>query len=330
MKRGFKLVIFWGLLMLFACNPKLEVNTPEVIEQKSYTKIDQFEKLFELNRLFENDPLLASLNQLASYYDAEVTTNELPSIAIRYLDGDYATDVLEKIQANGLTIFPILATYEEIESAVLERKPVYAQFNLIGSTILDVIFFGYSEDEFVMMDLNTGEERIIDRKRLAGVNEFKAFIPLENDDKLDEKLDESVLFIDLAISDAYYGNDGDHLLHYLKLIEKKKLENEVNAFRYLKSYYYTFFDRQLDIAEPLLQEDMQLSITPPHFELAFIIANEKQDEAKIKSILSQWQILPFYQDETLELIIEKGEQFGYMDKTKQAVDILNQRLERQR
>lgn len=331
MKNSYIAFLLISLFMLFACNPKPTFNDSEVNETKSYTKIEHVERLFETNKLFEDDPLLAALNQLASYYDAALATDELSTVKRRYLDGDYTTtNVIEMIQDKGLTIFPKLAKYSELEEVILERKPVYVQFNLIGSTSLDVIMIGYSDDEFVMIDLKNGEELQIDRERLAGIKEYKAYIPFENHEKQDGNIEDSVLYLDLAISDAYYGNDGDRLLYYLTLVEDRNLESEVNAFRYLKAYYHTFFDHQLDVAEKLIQEDLQLSKTPPHLEIAFMIAHAKQDEERMKSILSQWQILPFYQDETLQVIIDKGEQLGQKDKAKQASEMLALRQERQK
>lgn len=329
MIRWSRLLVILGLGLLVACNPKPEVIESKTEEAKSYKMIEHVDKLTDFSNVLEEDSLLGPLNQLAHYYNSEVTSQELPEVGIRYLDGGFSVlDVLEIYEKKGLTLYPDYTTFDEVEQAVMEDKPVFATFTLMGSNSFSVLFTGYSDDELVMIDLLTGNERKLSKKHLAAVKTYDAFIPYPDNNINLEVLNDSVRYLDLAISDAYYGNNGDLLQHFMKLIEEKSLENEVNAFNYIKCYYYTFFDRKLNIVEPLLQEEMKTTVTPPYFEIALILANENQDENKMKSILSQLQILSFYQDETLQLIMEKGDQYGFLEKVEQAENYLRQRKDR--
>lgn len=331
MTRLNKMVSLLGMIIMFsACNPKPEVAEVVYEEEKTYSMIDHPEKLSNFDNVFDGETLLGPLNRLAHYYDSEATIAELSEIGIRYLDGKYSVmDALEVYKEKGFIVYPTFTTYEEVERAVRKGKPVYATFTLMGSNSYSVIFTGYSDDELVMIDLSTGNDRAFSKKNLATVTKYDAFIPYKNGELADEELESSVRYLDMAISDSYFGNHGERMYTYIKLVEEKSLENEVNAFKYIKSYYYTFFDRKLEITEPLLKEDMETFMTAPHFELAFIIAHEHRDDEKMKSILSQWQILPFYQDETLKLIIEKGNELGFPEKSQKAQELLRQRLDRE-
>ncbi|WHT47191.1 hypothetical protein QNH10_13185 [Sporosarcina thermotolerans] len=235
-------VILSGLLLLSACNPKPEVVEPNVEVEKTFTILDQPEKMFEFDNVFKSDLWISAVNQLARYYDVEVTQNELPEIGIRYLDGHYSVmDVFDIYRAKGLIVYPKYASYDDIETAVFAGKPVYAKFNLIGNNSFNVIFYGYSDDELMMMDLTTGKDRVLNRNRLSTVNVFDAFIPYNVGEVTEKELESSVRYLEMFSSDAYYGNDGERLRTYLNIIDEKQLESEVNAYNYTKCYYYTFF-----------------------------------------------------------------------------------------
>ena len=112
-----------GLLLLSACNPKPVKEEQEVVEENTFTILDRKEKMFEFDNVFKSDLWISAVNQLARYYDLEVTQNELPEIGIRYLDGHYSVmDVFDIYQAKGLIVYPKYASYDDIETAVFCGK----------------------------------------------------------------------------------------------------------------------------------------------------------------------------------------------------------------
>ena len=233
-------------------------------------------------------------------------------------------DVLNLVQDMGVPILPLYTDYDVIEEAVLKGKPVYAEFALISNNTWKVIFYGYTDDQFAYMDFETGEKKSVDRERLATVNNFTALIPYKDEKFATSDLEKSAYYLEIAASDAYYEDDGKQIMNVLTAIENENLTKEIFFYNYLFMYYYTFYDFQPEIVEPILEKELSSMKNPANMEISIAMASYNEDEGKLKSELANLQLLESHRTETLKLIVEKGTEFGYTELVAQAEKMLKE------
>ena len=118
---------------------------------------------------------------------------------------------------------------------------------------------------------------------------------------------------------------GNQILNALTAIENENLTEEIFFYNYLFMYYYTFYDFQPEIVEPILEKELASMKNPANMEISIAMANYNEDEDKLKSELANLQLLASHRTETLELIVEKGTEFGYTDLVAKAEEMLKSR-----
>ena len=240
----------------------------------------------------------------------------------KYMARNRSLDVLNPVQDKGVPILPLYTDYDVIEEAVLKGKPVYAEFTLISNNPWKVIFYGYSDDQFAYMDFETGEKKSVNRTRLATVDKFTALIPYKGEQFATSDLEQSAYYLEIVASDAYYEDDGDQILDALTAIENENLTEKIFFYNYLYMYYYTFYDFQPEIVEPILEKELASMKNPANMEISIALANYNEDEDKLKSELANLQLLASHRTETLELIVKKGTEFGFTKVVTEAEEML--------
>lgn len=326
-RRGLLMMI--GLsLVLASCNPK-PMEEEKVVEPiEEFVEIENPEKMFTGDNLLKDTLLYEAIEKMMKYYETPITQADLKNIRKNKINKRHSyLDLLQLAQNKGFPMLPIYSDFDEIEEAVLEGKPVYAEFTLIGTNVWNVIFYGYSNEQFAYMDIETGEKKSVDRNRLATVDLYKALIPYKEGETTTTDLEKSAHFLDIAISDAFNDDNREQMLKYLNVIERENLQEDVYQYDYLKMYYYTFYDFQPELVESILNSDSQLAANPAIKEIAIKIAEYNNENDKLKSYLAQLQLLPFFRNETLETIIKKGTEFGYTEIVTEAEEMLNSRTE---
>jgi hypothetical protein len=320
------LLLVAGLLLIVnACNPKPEEDVVVEVEEE-FIEIENPGKMFEGESSFTDSPILEAVDKIMKYYDAPITDDDLKKVRKTKMYGkESILDVLSLVQDNGVPILPLYTDYNVIEEAVLKGKPVYAEFALISNNTWKVIFYGYSDEQFAYMDFETGEKKSVDRTRLATVDKFTALIPYKGKQFATSDLEQSAYYLEVVASDAYYEDDGEQILNALTAIENENLTEEIFFYHYLFMYYHTFYDFQPEIVEPILEKELAAMKNPVNMEISIAMANYNEDEDKMKSELANLQLLASHRTETLELIVEKGTEFGYTDLVAKAEEMLKNR-----
>ncbi|WP_172369170.1 hypothetical protein [Sporosarcina jiandibaonis] len=320
------LLLVAGLLLIVnACNPKPEEDVVVEVEEE-FIEIKNPGKMFEGENSFTDSPILEAVDKIMKYYDAPLTDDDFKKVRKTKMYGkESVLDVLNLVQNKGVPILPLYTDYNVIEEAVLKGKPVYAEFALISNNTWKVIFYGYSDEQFAYMDFETGEKKSVDRTRLATVDKFTALIPYKGEQFATSDLGQSAYYLEIVASDAYYEDDGDQILNALTAIENENLTEEIYFYNYLFMYYHTFYDFQPEIVEPILEKELASMKNPANMEISIALANYNEDEDKLKSELANLQLLPSHRTETLELIVEKGTEFGYTDLVAKAEEMLDSR-----
>jgi hypothetical protein len=320
------LLLVAGLLLIVnACNPKPEEDVVVEVEEE-FIEIENPGKMFEGESSFTDSPILEAVDKIMKYYDAPITDDDLKKVRKTKMYGkESILDVLSLVQDNGVPILPLYTDYNVIEEAVLKGKPVYAEFALISNNTWKVIFYGYSDEQFAYMDFETGEKKSVDRTRLATVDKFTALIPYKGKQFATSDLEQSAYYLEIVASDAYYEDDGEQILNALTAIENENLTEEIFFYHYLFMYYHTFYDFQPEIVEPILEKELAAMKNPVNMEISIAMANYNEDEDKMKSELANLQLLASHRTETLELIVEKGTEFGYTDLVAKAEEMLKNR-----
>ena len=320
------LLLIAGLLLIVnACNPKPEEDVVVEVEEE-FIEIENPGKMFEGENKFTDSPILEAVDKIMKYYDAPLTDDDLQKVRKTKMYGkESVLDVLNLVQDKGVPILPLYADYDDIEEAVLKGKPVYAEFALISNNTWKVIFYGYSDEQFAYMDFETGEKKSVDRTRLATVDKFTALIPYKGEQFATSDLGQSAYYLEIVASDAYYEDNGEQILNALTAIENESLTEEIFFYNYLFMYYHTFYDFQPEIVEPILEKELASMKNPANMEISIALANYNEDEDKLKSELANLQLLASHRTETLELIVEKGTEFGYTDLVAKAEEMLKSR-----
>ena len=320
------LLLIAGLLLIVnACNPKPEEDVVVEVEEE-FIEIENPGKMFEGENNFTDSPILEAVDKIMKYYDAPLTDDDLKKVRKTKMYGkESVLDVLNLVQDKGVPILPLYTDYDDIEEAVLKGKPVYAEFALISNNTWKVIFYGYSDEQFAYMDFETGEKKSVDRTRLATVDKFTTLIPYKGETLAASDLEQSAYYLEIVASDAYYEDDGEQILNALTAIENENLTEEIFFYNYLFMYYYTFYDFQPEIVEPILEKELASMKNPANMEISIALANYNEDEDKLKSELANLQLLASHRTETLELIVEKGTEFGYTDLVAEAEEMLKSR-----
>lgn len=310
------------LLIVNACNPKPEEDVVvEVVEE--FIEFENPGKMFEGENRFIDSPILGAVEKIMNYYDAPLTDDDLKKVRKTKMYGkESVLDVLNLVQDKGVPILPLYTDYDVIEEAVLKGKPVYAEFALISNNTWKVIFIGYSDGQFAYMDFETGEKKSVDRTRLATVDKFTALIPFKGEQFATSDLEQSAYYLEIVASDAYYEDDGDQILDALTAIENENLTEKIFFYNYLYMYYYTFYDFQPEIVEPILEKELASMKNPANMEISITLANYNEVEDKLKSELANLQLLASHRTETLELIVKKGTEFGFTKLVTEAEEML--------
>lgn len=325
-----KLWCFIGILFIVVgCNPKPTIDVVEEGKVEQFIEIENSDQMFEGEFVFADSILLESIEKILKYYGLPFQKTDLLQIRKSPLNNEYSiTDVLQISQDKGVQFLPHVIDYNRLEQEIEDNKPIYAEFTFMGNLESHVIFIGYSEEQFAYMDFQTGEKRTIEKSRLATVDQFKVLTPLKDKVLTVAELESSPFYLVLAAGDAYLFDEKENLLKYLTLFNRVELEEwRPGLYDFLFMYYYTFLDFQPDLVQPILENDPQFSRNPAVMEITIKLADYNNEEDKLKSYFGQLQVLPTFQNETLEFIIQKGKYFGYEELVNEAEDMLNGRKE---
>lgn len=323
MKRLTACILF--LLLLSGCNPKPQEEVEEVLEDDIVT-IKNMEKLVEVETFFKTrDFQLEGLERMYRYYGNDFPAEEQERIAI-YEDFERISyvDFMDLMAEHGIDTLPSYKKAEDIDRILKEGKPVYANFSLINGERWDVLFYGYSEEDFAYYNLVSGVKKTIEKKRIEALGEFDTVIPYKVGELTAAEKEKSYLYVRQRLTDAYWKDDPIKMRKYLDIAEQNKWLDGLN-YGYYFIYHYLFHDPQPERAAKYVEAELNRWREPATLEAAlkyYILTN---DELEIKRMIRDIQIMPWHRRETLQFIIDNGADYGYPEKATEATEILKKK-----
>ncbi|WP_432359402.1 hypothetical protein [Sporosarcina sp. UB5] len=319
------LFILFLFLFLFGCNPKPQEEVEEVVEDDIVT-IENAEKLADVETFFQTrDFLLEGLERMYRYYGNDFPAEEQERIAV-YEDFERISyvDFMDLMAEHGIDTLPSYKKAEDIDRILKEGKPVYANFTLINAERWNVLFYGYSEEDFAYYNLKSGEKKTIGKKRIEALGEFDTIIPYRVGELTEAEKEKSYLYVRQRLADAYWKDDSITMRKYLDIAEINDWLDGLN-YGYFFIYHYLFHDPQPERAAKYVEAELKRWRDPTTLEAAlkyYILTN---DELEIKRTIRDIQLLPLHRRETLQFIIDNGADYGYPEKAAEAAEILKKK-----
>lgn len=288
------------IILLAACNPKPEI-VEEVIEEGPAALIEQPEKLLEAEpTIHETNLTWAGLERLSYYFDIPWNSQDNNKIFVESELGYYSIiDYLEMIQEKGHIIVPKYGTPQDIMEEIDQGRPVLAEFPLSGSTPTEALFHGYNDESLFYYQLSSLKEKKIPVERMKGFDEkdIKLFVYSQQR----EELESSEYYFLLVTRDVLMKKDTSLATQTIQRIEEEDWIDKDEAFRRFSIIYYTFYDPQPDLVEPLLEEISYHPIL--HAEINFMLSVLREDKEKALESMMQMNLsegqLFLYNEETI-------------------------------
>ncbi|MDN4607500.1 hypothetical protein [Sporosarcina highlanderae] len=312
------------ILFLVGCNPKPQEKVEEILEDDIVT-IENSEKLIDVETFFENGDLLEGLERIYRYYGNDFPAEEQEKVGVYEDFGEVSkVDLMNLMAEKGIDTLPSNKKAEDIDQMLKEGKPVYASFTLINAENWYVLFYGYSAEEFAYYNLKTDETKTIGKKRIEALGEFYTVIPYKVGELTEDEKEQSHLYVRLKLADAYWKDDPTTLKKYVDIAEQNDWLDGLN-YGYFYIYHYLFHDPQPERAAKYVEAELERWREPFTLEAALKYYSLQNEEVEIKRTLRDIQIMQGFRRETLQFIIDNGEDYGYPEKATEAAEVLKKK-----
>ena len=313
-----------SILLLGGCNPKPQQEEEKVLEDVIIT-IENAEKLTDTDTVYKTADLLEGLERIYRYYGNEFPAEEQAKIDVYEDFGRISyVDFMGLMAERGIDTLPSYKSARDIELALKEGKPVYAEFMLISGEEWRVLFYGYSDDDFAYYNLKSGALKTIDKKRIEALGEFETIIPYEIGELTEAEKEKSLVYVRQKITDAYWKDDSTGFKKYLPIAEQNDWLDNVNV-GYYYSYHYLFHDPQPERVAKIVDAELKRWREPYTLEVALKYFSLTNDEVEIERTIRDIQIMQGHRRETLQYIIDNGAKYGNPEKAAEAAEMLKKK-----
>lgn len=288
------------LSLLVACNPRPEA-VEEVIEEGPVSMIENPEKLLEATPAMPSSNLIREgLERLIYYFDIPWDERDQEEIFIEPDMGYYSLiDFVQHVRDKGHVIVPTYGTAQAIIDQIDQGKPVLAEFPLTGASQTEALFYGYNEEDLFYYQVSSLRERKLPIERLnrADEKEVKLYIHTEEQ----AALEQSEYYFFLYTRDAFIKKDAEMARAAIERIEQEDWLAKDEAYTRFYILYYTFYDPEPELVEPLLEE---ISYHPILYnEIRFMVQVLREDREKAVEVMMSMNLmesqLAMYMEETI-------------------------------
>lgn len=316
------LLVIVLFFLVGGCNPKPQLEEDEVLVS-DIINIEDAEKLTDTETVYQSANLLEGLERIYRYYGNEFPEEEQKKIKV-YEDFEKVSyvDFMNLMAGQGIDTLLSFRDAENIELALKEDKPVYAKFTLINAEEWNVLFYGYSDEDFAYFNMESGEKKTIGKKRIEALGEFETIIPYEIGKLTESEKERSVLYVQQRMTDAYWADDPTALKKWLAIAEKNSWLDNVG---YIYAYYYLFHDPQPERIAKNVEAELKKYREPYTLEIALKYYTLINDEEEVKRTIRDIQIMQGHRKETLQFIIDNGAAYGYLDKAAESAEMLKKK-----